>query len=87
MPSPALLPLAVAVGLAAPSVSPDTVPLNHLAAKSSANPSAIPSPKLTEMRVVVDTRGETRLVCHERVNPLYQRAIESARAGAKEPVR
>lgn len=88
MPSLSLLALAVSAGLSASPQAPAAVTVQPLAfpsVKASAHAAAIPSPKLTEMRVEIDARGEAHIVCRERENPAYARAMHDARSPARGP--
>ena len=80
------LPLAIAASLAAPAqgaAQPTIQPLHAMAIKAK-TAEAIPSPKLTEMRVVVDAAGNSHMVCNVVPNPAYKQALRNAvkQAGA-----
>jgi hypothetical protein len=75
----AALPLAIAASFAATPTTPLVQPLASAPSKANRQADAIPSPKLTEMRVTVGARGEPKVHCREVTNPAYKRAIEQGR--------
>lgn len=84
MPTLSALPLAIAASFAASPTTPPLVQPLIAAPKAAKQAEAIPSPKLTEMRVTVDANGEPHVGCREVVNPAYKRAlIEQARGAAE----
>ena len=79
MPTLSALPLAIAASLTATPNVPTIQPLATAPSKSARQADSIPSPKLTEMRVSVDARGEPKVHCRELTNPAYKQALERAR--------
>lgn len=79
MPTIAALPMAIAASFAATPTTPLVQPLATAPSKAAHHADAIPSPKLTEMRVTVGARGEPKVHCREVTNPAYKQALERAR--------
>jgi hypothetical protein len=79
MPILAVLPLAIAASFAATPNTPLVQPLATAPSKATRQADAIPSPKLTEMRVTVGAEGEPKVHCREVSNPKYKQALEQAR--------
>lgn len=84
MPTLSLIPLVIATSLTATPNAPTIQPLATAPSKSTRQADSIPSPKLTEMRVSVDARGEPKVHCRELANPAYKQALERARTAETE---
>jgi len=84
MPTLSLLPLAIAASFTATPNTPLIQPLAIAPTKATHKAESIPSPKLTEMRVSVDARGEPKVHCREKVNPAYKQAVERPRSAEAE---
>jgi hypothetical protein len=69
------LALATAASLSASpqdGTRPTILPLRASVVKADHVAQAIPSPKLTQMRVVIDANGNSHVVCNVVTNPKYQ---------------
>ena len=84
MPILNLVPLAFAASLAAPAdAGQATIQTLAGVPKKAVTAEAIPSPKLTQMRLVFDTAGTPHIVCREVANPAYKDALRNARKQAE----